>query len=45
MKQYVKNKPIKLGLKYWYRCESETGYFRQLQLYQGRKEKKKLNLA
>ena len=26
MKQYVKNKPIKWGFKYWYRCDSETGY-------------------
>ena len=24
MKQYIKNKPIKWGFKYWYRCDSET---------------------
>ena len=35
MKQYIKNKPIKRGFKYWYRCDSETGYFYQLELYQG----------
>ena len=33
MKQYIKNKLIKLGFKYWYRCDSETDY--QLELYQG----------
>ena len=26
MKQYLKNKPIKWGFKYWYRCDGETGY-------------------
>ena len=38
MNQYVKNKLIKWGFKYWYRCDSETGYVYQLELYQGRKE-------
>ena len=45
MKQYKKNKPIKWGFKYWYRCDSETGYVYQLELYQGRKEKMELNLG
>ena len=27
MKQYIKNKLIKWGFKYWYRCDSETGTF------------------
>ena len=39
------NKPIKWGFKYWYRCDSEAGYVYQLELYQGRKEKKELNLG
>ena len=26
MKQYVKNKPIKWGFKFWFRCASKTGY-------------------
>ena len=39
MKQYIKNKPIKWGFKYCYRCDSETGYVYQLELYQGQKEK------
>ena len=42
-KQYIKNKPIKWGFKYWYRCDSETGYVYQLELYQGRKEKRELS--
>ena len=42
MKQYIKNKLIKLGFKYWYRCDSETDY--QLELYQAWKEKRELNL-
>ena len=44
MKQYIKNKQIKWGFKYWYRCKRETGYVYQLELYQGRKEKSELNL-
>ena len=31
MKQNIKNKPIKWGFKYWYRCYSETGYPFQLE--------------
>ena len=45
MKQYIKNKPIKGGFKYWYRSDSETGYVYQLELYQGLKEKRELNLG
>ena len=45
MKQYIKNKPIKWDFKYWYRCDSETGYVYQLELYQERKEKRELNLS
>ena len=26
MKQYIKNKPIKWGFKYRYRCDSKTAY-------------------
>ena len=39
MKQYIKNKPIKSVIKYWYRCDSE------LELYEGAKEKRELNLG
>ena len=45
MKQYLKNKPIKWGFKYWYRCDSEAGHVYQLEFYQGWKEKKELNLG
>ena len=45
MKQYIKNKPIKWGFKYWYRCDSNTGYVYQLELYLGRKESTELNLG
>ena len=45
MKQYIKNKLIKWSFKYLYRCDNETGYVHQLELYQGRKEKRKLNLG
>ena len=45
MEQYIKNRPIKRDFKYWYRCDSETGYVYQLEMYQGRKEKRELNLG
>ena len=45
MKQYIKNEPIKWGFKYRHRCDSGTGYVYQLELYQGWKEKRELNLA
>ena len=45
MKRFVKNKLIKCCFKYWYRCDNETGYIYQLELYQKRKEKKELNLG
>ena len=35
MRQYIKKKTIKWGVKYWYRCDSDTGYVYQLKLYQG----------
>ena len=45
MKQYIKNQPIKSGFKYWYRCDCETGSVYQLELCQGRKEKRELYLG
>ena len=44
MKHYVKNKPIKWGFNFWYRCASETGYIYQSDLYLGKKESPKENL-
>ena len=40
MKQYVKNKTIKWGFKFWFRCASPTGYLYQLDLYLSKKGKK-----
>lgn len=37
MKQYVKGKPIRWGFKMWCRCDSETGYLFQFDLYTGKK--------
>ncbi|GAB0095806.1 hypothetical protein DMENIID0001_112360 [Sergentomyia squamirostris] len=37
MKQYMKDKPIKWGFKIWCRCDSDTGYLYECDVYQGRK--------
>lgn len=37
MKQFIKNKPVKWGFKVWCRCDSETGYLFEFDLYTGRK--------
>ena len=44
MKQYVKNKPIKWGSTFWYRCANETGYLYQFGLYLGKTESAEENL-
>ena len=38
MKQYIKNKSIKWGLKCWYLCASKMGYLYQFDLIFGKKE-------
>ena len=45
MKQYVKNKPIKWGFKFWYSCANETEYLYQFDLYFGKKESAEENLG
>ena len=45
MKIYMNKKLIKWGFKYWYKCDSETGYVYQLELYQWSTEKRELNLG
>ena len=45
IKQDIKNKPIKWGFKYWYRYDIEADCVYQLELYQGQKEKRELNLG
>ena len=44
-KQYMKNKPIKWGFKWWYRCCRKTGYLHEFDLYLGKKDKTKLGLG
>ena len=43
-KQYMKNKPIKLGFKWWCRCCSKTGYLYEFDLYLGKMEEAELGL-
>ena len=38
-KQYLKNKPIKWGFKWWCQCCSKTEYLYVFDLYLGKKEK------
>ena len=44
MKQYVKNKPIKSGFKFLYRCASGTAYLYQFDWYLSKKESAEENL-
>ena len=45
MKQYIKSKPIKWGFKFWFRCDSKTGYLYDMNMYLGRKESTEYNLG
>ena len=46
MKQYFKNKPVKWGFKFCFRCASKTGYLYQIVFHLGKNEKKqKKNLV
>ena len=45
MRQYVKNKPIKWGFKFWYGCAGKVGYLYQFGLYLGKKESREINLG
>ena len=44
-KQYMKNKLIKWGFKWWCLCCSKTGYLYEFDLYLAKKEKTKLGLG
>ena len=33
MKQYIKSKPIKWGLTFWFRWSTKTGYLYQTDIY------------
>lgn len=41
LKQYLPLKPIKRGIKIWERCDSETGYVYDLNIYSGKDDEKK----
>lgn len=38
LKQYMPLKPIKRGYKVWARCDSQSGYLYQFQIYTGKKD-------
>ena len=38
MKQFMKDKPVKRGFKFWCRCDSKTGYLFEIDLYTGKKK-------
>ena len=44
MKQYVKNKVIKWGFKFWLRCDAITGYIYEFHIYTGWKDAPELGL-
>ena len=44
-KQYMKNKPIKWGFKWWCRCRSKTGYLYESDLYLDKRGKTELRLG
>ena len=33
MRQYMKNKPIKWGFKFWFRCGAKSGYLYEFDMY------------
>lgn len=45
MKQYIKSKPIKLGFKFWLRCDAVTGYLFEFDIYTGKKNEPELGLG
>ena len=45
MEQYVKNKLIKWGFKFWLRCDALTGYLYEFDIYTGRKDAPELGLG
>ena len=45
MKQYIKNKSIKWGFKFWLHCDAVTGYLYEFDIYIGRKDHPDLGLG
>ena len=45
MRQHMKNKPIKWGFKFWFRCGAKSGYLYELDMYLGKKENTEFGLG
>ena len=45
MRQYMKNKPIKWGFRFWFWCSSKSGYLYQFDMYLGKKSKTEFGLG
>ena len=45
MRQYMKNKPIKWGFKFWFRSAAKSGYLHQFDIYTGRKQDTECGLS
>ena len=43
--KYIKSKPIKLGLKFWFCCLSKSGYLYQMNMYLRRKKTPEFDLG
>ena len=45
MRQYMKNKPIKWGFKFWFRCGAKSGYLYEFDMYLGKSGNTKFSLG
>ena len=45
LRQYIKDKPIKWGFKFWFWCGSKSGYLYQFDMYLGEKSKTEFGLG
>ena len=45
IRQYMKNKPIKWGFKFWFRCGAKSGYLYEFDMYLGKKGNTKFGLG
>ena len=45
MRKYMKNKPIKWGFKFWFRCGAKSGYLYEFDMYLGKKGNTELGLG
>ena len=45
MRQYIKNKPIKWGFKFWFCCGSKSEYLYQFDMYLGKKSEPEFGLG